>query len=72
MAWNISLHMCKDPEKTCESINLTQSFTIIDQDDQQRLSRIFAKVKYRCQKNFPNFILALINKWKNSAGIQKC
>ncbi len=53
--------------KHAKAVNLTQNFTIIDQDDQQRLIKNICKSKnIDIKKISPNFILALINKWKNS------
>ena len=53
--------------KHAKAVNLTQNFTIIDQDDQQRLIKNICKNKnIDIKKISPNFILALINKWKNS------
>ena len=52
--------------KHAKAVNLTQNFTIIDQDDQQRLIKNICKSKnIDVKKISPNFILALINKWKN-------
>ncbi len=53
--------------KHAKAVNLTQNFTIIDQDDQQRLIKNICKSKnIDIKKISPNFVLALINKWKNS------
>ena len=58
--------------KHAKAVNLTQSFTIIDQDDQQRLIKNICKSKnIDVKKISPNFILALINKWKNSGWYPK-
>ncbi len=53
--------------KHAKAVNLTQNFTIIDQDDQQRLIKNICKGKnIDIKKISPSFVLALINKWKNS------
>ena len=58
--------------KHAKAVNLTQNFTIIDQDDQQRLIKNICKSKnIDIKKISPNFILALINKWKNSGWYPK-
>ena len=52
--------------KHAKAVNLTQNFTIIDQDDQQRLIKNICKGNnIDIKKISPNFVLALINKWKN-------
>ena len=52
--------------KHAKAVNLTQNFTIIDQDDQQRLIKNICKSKnIDIKKISPNFIISLINKWKN-------
>ena len=52
--------------KHAKAVNLTHNFSIIDQDDQQRLIKNICKSKnIDIKKISPNFILALINKWKN-------
>ncbi len=49
-----------------KAVNLTQSFTIIDQDDQSRLIKsICNSENVDIKKISPNFIISLINKWKN-------
>ena len=66
LAWNFSLICAKILRKHAKAVNLTQNFTIIDQDDQQRLIKNICKSKnIDIKKISPNFILALINKWKN-------
>ncbi len=58
--------------KHAKAVNLTQNFTIIDQDDQQRLIKNICKSNnIDIKKISPNFILALINKWKNSGWYPK-
>ncbi len=52
--------------KHAKAANLTQNFTIIDQDDQQKLIKNICKSQnIDIKKISPNFVLALINKWKN-------
>ncbi|MFL2895457.1 MAG: ATP-dependent helicase [Candidatus Pelagibacter sp.] len=49
-----------------QAVNLNQNFTIIDQDDQLRLIKsICASENIDTKKISPNYIIALINKWKN-------
>ena len=49
-----------------KAVNLNQNFTIIDQDDQLRLIKsICASENIDTKKISPNYIIALINKWKN-------
>ncbi len=58
--------------KHAKAVNLTQNFTIIDQDDQQRLIKNICKGNnIDIKKISPNFVLALINKWKNSGWYPK-
>ena len=58
--------------KHAKAVNLTQNFTIIDQDDQQRLIKNICKNNnIDVKKISPNFVLALINKWKNLGWYQK-
>ncbi len=58
--------------KHAKAVNLTQNFTIIDQDDQQRLIKNICKSNnIDIKKISPNFVLALINKWKNSGWYPK-
>ncbi|MDA9745589.1 UvrD-helicase domain-containing protein, partial [Candidatus Pelagibacter sp.] len=46
--------------------NLNQNFTIIDQDDQLRLIKSICNAEnIDIKKISPNFIISLINKWKN-------
>ena len=48
------------------AVNLNQNFTIIDQDDQLRLIKsICVSENIDTKKISPNYIIALINKWKN-------
>ncbi len=48
------------------AVNLNQNFTIIDQDDQLRLIKsICVSENIDIKKISPNYIIALINKWKN-------
>ena len=49
-----------------KAVNLNQNFTIIDQDDQLRLIKSICNAEnIDIKKISPNFILSLINKWKN-------
>ena len=49
-----------------KAINLNQNFTIIDQDDQSRLIKSICNAEnIDIKKISPNFIISLINKWKN-------
>ena len=49
-----------------KAINLNQNFTIIDQDDQLRLVKSICNAEnIDIKKISPNFIISLINKWKN-------
>ena len=49
-----------------KAVNLNQNFTIIDQDDQLRLIKSICNAENIDIKKFsPNFIISLINKWKN-------
>ena len=49
-----------------KAVNLNQNFTIIDQDDQLRLIKsICSAENIDIKKISPNFIISLINKWKN-------
>ena len=49
-----------------KAANLNQNFTIIDQDDQLRLIKSICNAEnIDIKKISPNFILSLINKWKN-------
>ena len=49
-----------------KAVNLNQNFTIIDQDDQVRLVKSICNAEnIDIKKISPNFIIALINKWKN-------
>ena len=49
-----------------KAVDLNQNFTIIDQDDQLRLIKsICASENIDTKKISPNYIIALINKWKN-------
>ena len=49
-----------------KAVNLNQNFTIIDQDDQSRLIKsICNSENIDIKKISPNFIMSLINKWKN-------
>ena len=52
--------------KHAKAVNLTQNFTIIDQDDQQRLIKNICKAEnIDVKKISPKYILAVIDKWKN-------
>ena len=49
-----------------KAINLNQNFTIIDQDDQLRLIKSICNGEnIDIKKISPNYIISLINKWKN-------
>ena len=49
-----------------KAVNLNQNFTIIDQDDQLRLIKSICNAEnIDIKKISPNFIMSLINKWKN-------
>ena len=49
-----------------KGVNLNQNFTIIDQDDQLRLIKSICNAEnIDIKKISPNFIMSLINKWKN-------
>ena len=49
-----------------KAVNLNQNFTIIDQDDQLRLIKSICNAEnIDVKKISPNFIISLINKWKN-------
>ena len=49
-----------------KAVNLNQNFTIIDQDDQTRLIKSICNGEnIDIKKISPNFIISLINKWKN-------
>ena len=49
-----------------KAVNLNQNFTIIDQDDQVRLIKSICNAEnIDIKKISPNFIISLINKWKN-------
>ena len=49
-----------------KAVNLNQNFTIIDQDDQLRLIKSICNGEnIDIKKISPNFIISLINKWKN-------
>ncbi len=52
--------------KHASAVNLNSNFTIIDQDDQVRLIKNICKAKnIDIKKISPNFIIAVINTWKN-------
>ena len=49
-----------------KAVNLNQNFTIIDQEDQIRLLKSICNAEnIDIKKISPNFIISLINKWKN-------
>ena len=55
-----------------EAVNLNSHFTIIDQDDQLRLIKNICKAEnIDIKKISPQFILALINQWKNKGLLPK-
>ena len=52
--------------KHSKAVGLNQNFTIIDQDDQNRLVKNLCKAEnIDIKKISPNYILAIIDKWKN-------
>ena len=52
--------------KHAEAVKLKSNFTIIDQDDQQRLIKNICKAEnIDIKKISPKYILAIIDKWKN-------
>ncbi len=52
--------------KHAKAVNLNYNFTIIDQDDQNRLIKNICKSEnIDTKKISPNFILSVIDKWKN-------
>ena len=52
--------------KHAKAVGLNSNFSIIDQDDQIRLIKNICKVEnIDIKKISPNFILAVIDKWKN-------
>ena len=49
-----------------KAVNLNHNFTIIDQDDQTRLIKSICNAEnIDIKKISPNFIISIINKWKN-------
>ena len=55
-----------------DAVNLNSHFTIIDQDDQLRLIKNICKAEnIDIKKISPQFILALINQWKNKGLLPK-
>jgi DNA helicase-2/ATP-dependent DNA helicase PcrA len=55
-----------------ESVGLNSHFTIIDQDDQIRLIKNICKAEnIDIKKLAPQYILSLINKWKNKGWLPK-
>ena len=69
LSWLGTFHsICaKILRKHATAANLNSNFTIIDTDDQIRLIKNICKSEnIDIKKISPNFILALINKWKNS------
>ena len=68
LSWLGTFHsICaKILRRHAKAVNLTQSFTIIDQDDQSRLIKSICNAEnIDIKKISPNFIISLINKWKN-------
>ena len=52
--------------KHAQAVGLNSNFSIIDQDDQTRLIKNICKAEnIDTKKISPNFILAIIDKWKN-------
>ena len=57
---------CKILRRHAESVGLNSRFTIIDQEDQLRLIKNICKAEnIDVKKIAPQFILSLINNWKN-------
>ena len=55
-----------------EAVNLNSHFTIIDQDDQLRLIKNICKAEnIDIKKISPQFVLSLINQWKNKGLLPK-
>ena len=58
--------------KHAEAVGLNSRFTIIDQDDQLRLIKNICKAEnIDIKKISPQFVLALINQWKNKGLLPK-
>ena len=68
LSWLGTFHSisAKFLRKHAKAIGLTHNFTIIDQDDQIRLLKNICKAEnIDIKKISPNFILSVIDKWKN-------
>ena len=68
LSWLGTFHsICaKILRRHAKAVNLNQNFTIIDQDDQLRLIKSICNAEnIDVKKISPNFIISLINKWKN-------
>ena len=58
--------------KHASAVNLSSNFTIIDQDDQVRLIKNICKAEnIDIKKISPQFVLSLINQWKNKGLLPK-
>ena len=68
LSWLGTFHSisAKFLRKHAKAIGLNHNFTIIDQDDQNRLLKNICKAEnIDTKKISPNFILSVIDKWKN-------
>jgi len=68
LSWIGTFHSisAKILRKHAKAVNLNYNFTIVDQDDQIRLIKNICKDENIDIKKFsPNFILSIIDKWKN-------
>ena len=68
LSWVGTFHSisAKVLRKHAKAANLNSNFTIIDQDDQTRLIKNICKAEnIDVKKISPNFILSVIDKWKN-------
>ncbi len=68
LSWMGTFHSisAKILRRHAKAVNLNQNFTIIDQDDQLRLIKSICNAEnIDIKKIAPNFIISLINKWKN-------
>ena len=58
--------------KHAEAVGLNSRFTIIDQEDQLRLIKNICKAEnIDIKKISPQFVLSLINQWKNKGLLPK-
>ena len=68
LSWIGTFHSisAKILRKHAKAVNLNYNFTIIDQDDQTRLIKNICRAEnIDIKKISPNFILSIIDKWKN-------